>query len=147
MYIETSVVSYQVSRPSRDLVVAARQQITQERWERILDEFECFVSAVVVNEAGGGDPDAASARLQAISNLPALELDDNVQHLAQALVSDGPIPKQKSEDALHIAFAACNGIDYLLTWNFAHIHNALLESVIREVVEKFGFRCPDIVLT
>ena len=33
IYIETSVVSYLTSRPSRDLIVAAHQEITREWWE------------------------------------------------------------------------------------------------------------------
>ncbi|MCY4572886.1 MAG: DNA-binding protein, partial [Gemmatimonadetes bacterium] len=31
-YIETSVVSYLTSRPSRDIVVVALQQVTREWW-------------------------------------------------------------------------------------------------------------------
>ncbi|HLP61588.1 MAG TPA: hypothetical protein VK186_22295 [Candidatus Deferrimicrobium sp.] len=33
IYVETIVVSYYMNRPSRDIVTAARQQITNEWWE------------------------------------------------------------------------------------------------------------------
>ena len=33
LYLETSVVSYYVGRPSRDLIIAGRQQITRDWWE------------------------------------------------------------------------------------------------------------------
>jgi hypothetical protein len=33
VYLETSIISYLASRPSRDLIVAAHQQITQDWWE------------------------------------------------------------------------------------------------------------------
>ena len=32
VYIETSIISYHTAQPSRDLIVAGHQQITQEWW-------------------------------------------------------------------------------------------------------------------
>ncbi len=142
VYIETSVISYYTSRPSRDLVIAARQEITRGRWERILAEFDCYASVLVVQEAGGGDPQAALARSEAIGGLPVLQLDEAAEILAASLVSDGPIPDTEPEDALHIALAAYGGMDYLLTWNFSHIHNAQMELAIRRIVEQHGYQCP-----
>ncbi len=43
VYIETSVVSYFTGRPSRDLVVAGRQEITRECWPIIAERFDRFV--------------------------------------------------------------------------------------------------------
>ena len=37
VYIESTVISYLTSRPSRDLIVAAHQQITVEEINAILD--------------------------------------------------------------------------------------------------------------
>jgi predicted nucleic acid-binding protein len=142
VYIETSVVSYATARPSRDLIVAARQEITRERWSRILTDFDCFVSILVVQEASGGNPEAAADRLSAIADMPVLQIDEKAEQLAKLLIVDGPIPDQKPEDALHIAIAARDGIEYLLTWNFTHIHNAQLELPIRRIIEQFGYQCP-----
>jgi hypothetical protein len=33
-YLETTIVSYLAAAPSRNIVVAGRQQITQDGWER-----------------------------------------------------------------------------------------------------------------
>ena len=142
VYIETSVVSYVTARSSRDLIVAARQEITRERWSRILTDFDCFVSILVVQEASGGDQEAAAARLSAIADIPVLQLDEKAEQLAKLLIVDGPIPENEPEDALHIALAARDGVEYLLTWNFAHIHNAQLELSIRRIIEQFGYQCP-----
>lgn len=62
-YIETSVVSYLTSRPSRDIVVVALQQVTREWWQTARDRFQLAASELVIREAGQGDPDAARARL------------------------------------------------------------------------------------
>jgi len=124
------------------LIVAARQEITRQRWNRILTDFDCFVSILVVQEASGGDSEAAADRLAAIADMPVLQIDEKAEQLAELLIVDGPIPEQKPEDALHIALAARDGIEYLLTWNFSHIHNAQMELSIRRIVERFGYQCP-----
>lgn len=55
VYIETTVVSYLVSRPSRDILVAAHQQTTNEWWHSRRQEFECFISQIVIDEIEAGD--------------------------------------------------------------------------------------------
>ena len=142
VYIETSVVSYFESKPGRDLVIAGRQEITREKWPKILEFFEVYISTLVLQEAEQGDPEAAQKRLNVITNLPVLAITDEVEKLASILISEGPIPDKNPEDALHIAIATVNGIDYLLTWNFTHINNAQMKSKIISVVEKYGYPCP-----
>lgn len=142
VYIETSVVSYYTSRPSRDLVVAARQQLTREWWEQYGPQLEIYVSALVIQEAEVGDSTAAEQRLEAIIDLPVLELTEDVLELAKSLINTGPIPSESFEDALHIAVAAVNGIQFLLTWNYHHINNPRMRPDIVRVVQNFGFECP-----
>lgn len=43
--------------------------------------------------------------------------------LAAELIAAYSVPQSEPRDALHIALAAINGIDYLATWNFKHIMN------------------------
>ncbi len=142
VYIETSVISYYTSRPSRDLVTAARQQVTREWWEDMLQQFDAYISALVIEEVKGGDPSAAVKRLDAITEMPVIKVSDEAGNLAGILVSSGTIPKEYSEDALHIALATVNGMDFLLTWNFTHINNANMKSKIINVTERQGYECP-----
>ena len=116
VYLETSVVSYYTSRPSRDLVTAARQQVTREWWEESRSHFETYISALVFEESKGGDPVAATKRLEAIAGMPILKLTDDAERLANELIKSGQIPVEYLEDALHIALATVNGMDFLLTW-------------------------------
>jgi len=44
VYLETTFISYLVARPSRDLLVAAHQQATEEWWTARRGEFECCIS-------------------------------------------------------------------------------------------------------
>jgi hypothetical protein len=64
--------------------------------------------------------------------------------LAAALIAGGAVPAIAQTDALHIAVATVHGMDFLLTWNFRHIANAVTEPLIREVCFRHGWRCPEI---
>jgi hypothetical protein len=93
-------------------------------------------------EAKEGDPDASEKRLAALEGIPVLEITDEAEQLAVAFVKFGPIPTTHSEDALHIALAVINGMDFLVTWNFNHINNAKIKKEINSIAEENGYECP-----
>ena len=64
VYIETSVISYFTAKPSRDLIVAAHQQITNEWWENALPNYEVYDSTIVLDEISRGDANAVQSRLR-----------------------------------------------------------------------------------
>lgn len=144
VYIETTVVSYYAARPSRDVILAARQASTQDLWPQLVHDFESYVSALVKQEASRGDAEQAALRLEAIEPFPLLEIDENTDSLAVTILEEHGIPEEYPEDALHIAVAAVNGIDVLVTWNFAHLNNPFTRMKIREIVEDAGYQCPEI---
>lgn len=144
LYIETTVVSYFTARPSRDLLVAGHQEATHELWPKLSSEFETYVSALVFEEAHKGDKEQSKARLEAIAPFRMLDVDDEAYELAKKLVEGKGIPSQYPEDALHLAIAAVNGLDIVVTWNFAHMNNPFTRMMIRQTVENEGYRCPEI---
>lgn len=141
VYIETTIPSYLVARSSRDLVVAAHQQITQEWWDR-RSQFELFVSQLVLREASAGDDDTAVKRLSLLEEVSILELTEEANDLASELLKQGALPKNATVDALHIAIAVVNGMDYLLTWNCAHIANATMRGTIEHICRTKGYEPP-----
>lgn len=144
VYIESSVISYLAAWPSRDVVVAAKQAITHDWWNNHRQRFDLYVSALVEVEIDRGDRDAASRRQQFLTDLSNLAISDEAVRLAELLISEGAVPSGSENDALHIAIAAAQGADYLLTWNFRHINNAEMKIRIIAVVESAGFVCPQI---
>ncbi len=142
VYIETSVVSYYASRPSRDLVIAARQETTRELWPVLVNRFDRYISMLVLTEINKGDQTAVNERKKAISDLPVLDITTESESLAHAIVREGLIPERFGEDSLHIALAVVNGMDYLVTWNFRHLNNALTKIHIMRFVEKQGYVVP-----
>src|SRR6266571_7192601 len=73
-YLETTIVSYLTARPSRDLITAAHQQITQQWWQTRRAHFDLFVAPPVIQEAQAGDPEAAARRIAALQDIPLLTL-------------------------------------------------------------------------
>jgi hypothetical protein len=144
VYLETTFISYLVARPSRDLIVAGHQQITQEWWTSRQSEFACSVSQVVIDEASVGDPAEVQKRLAIIGRLPALDVTADATVLAQAIVAAGILPPQVVRDAAHVAVAAVHAIDYLLTWNCRHLANAQIARRIARVCERLGHKMPTI---
>lgn len=142
VYIETSVISYLASRPSRDLVVAARQTITADWWENHRERFDLFISELVEEEMLRGDPEAAALRFGKVAGIESLSPTEEAETLTRILLDKGTVPAGSEEDAAHIAIASAQGMDYLLTWNFKHINNAERKSAIIRVVESCGFNCP-----
>ena len=74
-YLETSLISYVVGRPSRDVITLANQQLTREWWETQRLKYELFVSELVIAEAEIGDATVAgSVLIWQIRTLPSAEL-------------------------------------------------------------------------
>jgi hypothetical protein len=144
VYIETTVVSYFTARPSRDIMVAGHQEATRNLWPKLTEKYETYISAIVYEEAGKGDPDQARMRLAAIEPFPMLEIDEEARVLAEKIIAERGIPSDYPEDALHIAVAAMNGMEVVITWNFAHLNNPFTRRAIRRIVETEGYVCPEI---
>jgi predicted nucleic acid-binding protein len=141
IYIETSVISYLTARPSKTIIGAAHQQITRAWWET-RSYYELLVSESVLRECGAGDPDAAKKRLAALNDVPLLLITEQAVQIAESLVERGIVPAKAAEDALHIAVATVNGMDYLLTWNCRHIANPEIQRGIAEYLEQIGMFLP-----
>lgn len=144
VYIETSVVSYLAARPSRDLIVAAHQQLTSDWWHNQREQYRLVVSELVVAEAGEGDSEVASRRKTFLAGIPILEIDARSIGLGEQLVKHKAVPEKAGADALHIATACVNGVDYLLTWNCKHIANERTKRRIDLVCRAAGYEPPAI---
>ncbi len=142
VYLETTIPSYLTARPSGDLITAGEQAITREWWEQRREVYRLFISEAVVEEAGQGDLHASQRRLEAISGLESLAIDELAIGLAEKLLENGLIPKKAAADAIHIAVAARHGIDYLLTWNCRHIANAEIIRRVSQIVAREGYYVP-----
>ncbi len=146
VYIETTVISYLMARPNRDVVIAGHQKITRDWWQTCRDRFDLVASQLGVREASAGDPQAAKERLERLTTLTLLEVTEEAVTLAQELITTGAVPEKAAEDALHLAIAVTNGVEYLLTWNGKHLANATRRTKIEDVCRSAGYE-PVIICT
>jgi hypothetical protein len=142
VYLETTIPSYLTAWRSPELVMAARQQITRDWWDARRNDFELFISQLVIDEASAGDASAAARRLEVLEGITLLEYGDDANALSKLLVRELSLPARAESDAVHIALAVVNGIDYLLTWNCTHIANAALRPRIEVACRAFAYRMP-----
>jgi predicted nucleic acid-binding protein len=142
IYLETSLISYVVGRPSRDLITQANQQLTREWWETERQKYELFISELVVREAEVGDPSVARSRLALIASLPLLAIPREAELLAPVLLRAAGLSENAKTDTLHIALAAVQGMQYLLTWNCKHIANAAIRRAVEHRCIAAGYDPP-----
>ena len=144
VYIESSVISYLTSRPSRDIVIAGRQAITVDWWENHRHRFELRISILVEEDISKGDSAAAQQRIEEVAKIFSLTISNEAVRIADLLIDKGAVPQGSKEEALHIGIAAAQGADFLLTWNFKHINNAETKGAVVRLVESCGYVCPQL---
>ena len=142
LYLETSVPSYYTSRPVRDIVILAHQEITRTWWERRLPLFDAYISEMVLEEVTRGDSEAARQRLGVLAGFPVLKTTPDVEDLAATYMTELMLPGKAMIDAFHLAFACSYEIDYLVTWNCAHIANAEIHRRLIALNAAAGRRTP-----
>lgn len=142
VYIETTIPSYLVVRATRDVVLAGHQQATRDFWNYRRNEYDLFISSYVLEESRGGEAEMAERRLQSLQGIPLLLETPESSTLALRLVARLGLPQRAEADAYHIAIAAVNEMDFLLTWNCTHINNLYMLRRIEETCRDAGFVPP-----
>jgi hypothetical protein len=136
------VISYLAGRPSRDLIVAAHQQLTQDWWETERSRFDLFISQLVIDEIAAGDQVVAQKRLALVEGVPLVSVTEEVSSLAVQFLASKSLPEKAAKDAAHVAAATVHGLDYLMTWNCKHIANATIQRAITRVCHAAGLELP-----
>ncbi len=145
VYIETTIPSYLVARPSRDLVIAAHQQITHEWWMNASHRFDLYVSELVLAEIREGDPDIASMRMKLIQGCKLLSVNLDVRELTNHYRINLGLSGKALADIPHFAFAVAHKMDYLVTWNCTHIANGEIIRRLIAINSQLGRTTPLIV--
>jgi hypothetical protein len=144
VYIESTIPSYLVARPARDLRQAARQQATKEWWDLERSSYDLFISQIVLDEVREGEAAMAKLRVDSLKELPLLSISERAVDLAAEFMDAGVLPLFADRDASHIAIATVHKMDILLTWNCRHIANGAIQEKLREVAGESGLKLPTI---
>ena len=142
IYIESTIPSYVVARPARDLLQAARQQLTRDWWDLKRQAHEIFTSQVVLDEIAAGEAAMARQRLALLAGIPIVRATNDAEALTQRILDSGVLPANADRDAAHIALATVYELDILLSWNCRHIANAFLQGRLRRLADAAGYTLP-----
>jgi predicted nucleic acid-binding protein len=145
VYVETSVISYLTGRPSRDLVVAAHQDVTRLWWDKARERFDLLISPMVQDELMQGDTDAVRLRLATAQDIRVLPVSDGVLRRVGDLRAGLELPDKALADIYHIAYCVAYEVDFLVTWNCAHIANPHVLRRLRDLAHERAFFLPTIV--
>jgi len=115
VYLDTSVISALF-----DSRTPERQQLTKLMWE-LLKDYDVYVSEIVMEELDAVSEDRRKSFYAAVEGFTVLKVTDEIKVLATEYVRQGIFPEKYFDDALHVAIASANEINYLLSWNFKHL--------------------------
>nr|MDO8117373.1 PIN domain-containing protein [Candidatus Sigynarchaeota archaeon] len=140
IYLDTSVISAKFDDRNPD-----RKEHT-ENFFVIIDQYDPYISRITIAEIEN-TPDATlkSKMQECVKGFNVLEISKAIENLAQQYVKGGAVPKKYQEDAYHIAFAAINEIDYLLSWNFKHVVKQKTRAIVKMVNTINRYRNLDII--
>ena len=144
IYIESTIPSYVVARPARDLIQATHQQLTRDWWDFQREKHEPFTSQLVLDEIARGEVEMAQRRLSLLADVTLLESTEEARELTRSIMDSGLLPAKAEGDAAHIALATVHEMDILLTWNCRHIANAAILGRLRKLVAKQNHTLPEI---
>jgi predicted nucleic acid-binding protein len=121
VYIETTIPSYITAKDSRDVLKLFRQTIARKFWDDVRIKYDLYVSELVIIECSRGDPIAAKKRVELLNGIPLLPINDKILQLAPIYKTILSLPEKAKVDAFHLAVAVVHEINYILSWNFAHM--------------------------
>ena len=142
IYIETTIPSYYCDeRPE----LAADIARTREWWDQEREAYECFISEAVLEELSAGQYPNKIDCLELIADVPLLNVNREVQDVAEVYRRRGLMPQVPAADALHVALASCYRTDFLLTWNCRHIANVNKARRLEELNKAMGLSTPRLI--
>jgi len=142
VYIETSIIGCLTARSTKNLIIAENIETTRDWWQNRRNGFDLYISQVVLDEVATGDAEIALKRLEILNELPLVELNQAVRHLATQFLMRSNLPPKASDDEVHIAAATVHRLDYWLTWNCKHIANAQIQRKLAEISLDLGYELP-----
>ena len=142
IYLETSVISAYFGFKRQDV---ERKEITIHFWKEIIPNYDLVISDLVAAELSKvTDLQNREKLLSKARGIKRLRISSKVENLSKEYINFKIIPKSKLEDAIHLAIATVNDVDYLVSWNYRHLVGAVQRKKIIEFNEKFGLSIPSI---
>lgn len=144
IYLDTNIISaywYKGADPTG----LARRATTREWWNEERHHFAVRVSTATEDELSAGQYSRQVECLRFVRRLSYLSITSETRQIAMRLVEMGVVPPQKPGDALQMAVCAAHNIDYLLSWNYAHLVNPIAQARLEKTCDRLLVRAPLLV--
>ena len=141
VYLETTLFNFYVDK-NREA-----HADTVKLFENIAaGKFEAFTSRYVIEELAKASEIKREKMLNLILkyDIPVLESNDEAAKLAELYVAEGIIPLRFHADGLHIAIAAVNDLDMIISMNFQHIVKRKTIQMTSHINRMNGYRAVEI---
>ncbi len=144
VYLDTNIISaYWYS--GADGEGLARRLKTREWWNNEREKFSVWASTASEDELAAGKFARQADCIRFVRRLAYLPISGETRQLASRLVELRVVPAEKPGDALQMAACAAHRIDYLLSWNYAHLVNPVAQAQLETVCRKLSLRAPLLV--
>lgn len=143
VYLDTSVVIHLMQED-----VAEKMADTRKLWEMFkAQQYEVYLSTVTLEEVSEcPEPKRSQLReyLEQI-NYTIIEINDEIESVAQKIIEMGILTKKSFDDCQHIAAAVVEECNCIISWNFKHIVNIKTIHGVRAITNLTGYKNIDIL--
>ena len=144
VYLDTNIASVMCYRGS-NIATLHQQIVTREWWETEREFFRVLASVFTEGELRQGSYLGQEQAIRLVCRLPYLPFTTAVRRCAELYLDEHLIPPEYPGDAVQLAFATVHVVDYLLTWNYAHLANVDTQRKLQRVNSRQGWRTPYLV--
>ena len=142
IYLETTLFNFYVDEErgfAHDSTISLFSEIA-------VGKYEAFTSAAVIEELAKAEPEKYEKMSSLIRQygINILALSDEADRLADVYVAENIIPIKYRTDGLHIAIAAVNDLDMIISMNFQHIVKRKTKLLTGNINTLNGYRAVEI---
>ena len=149
IYLETTVFNFLFADDAPE-----KKADTIKLFKEIKDgKYRPYTSDAVLEELGKAPKEKFDRMFALIAqySMITLPISEDIKRLATVFIREGVIPEKYPTDALHIAAATVNDLDYIVSYNFKHIVKVktitMTESInLRENYKRIGIYSPTEVI-
>jgi hypothetical protein len=136
-YLDTSVLNFFFAEDD-----IARRDVTIKFFDQLHTMFDqVYISDEVITEINQA-PESIRIQLDGLVNKIEpilLEINTEVEELADRYIKEGIIPEKYRRDAIHLAVAVINEIELVVSWNFSHIVKLKTRIMVNGVNKLLGY--------
>ena len=144
VYLDTSFISA-MWYEGNDVSVLARRFHSRDWWDGEREYFRVVTSVATELELASGRFPKQAECLRVARRLNYLPVTKPVREFAHQCLGVGLVPAGKNVDAVQLGLCVVHSVDYLLSWNYAHLANPIVQQKLNELCNKAKLRTPWLV--